>query len=193
VGSKGVAPRSADRRDEYAWGLTRFLEEARTLARFRHPNIVPVSNVFEKHGTAYMVMDYQRGRSLARAMRTEDLADERTLLRILHPLLDGLAVIHESGLVHREIKPDNVFLREDASPVLLDFGSARQALESTQRMTTLVTPGFAPIEQYTQRRDSGSGGSEQGPWTDIYSLGATAYRLVAGCEPVDAVARANAR
>ncbi|MDH3412295.1 MAG: protein kinase, partial [Gammaproteobacteria bacterium] len=113
---------------------------------------------------------------------------EADLLAILRPLLDGLMFMHDAGFIHRDIKPDNIFIREDGVPTLLDFGAARQSVGfGTQRMTTMLTPSYAPIEQYNT-----SGRAEkQGPWTDIYSFGATLYRVISGRGPVDAVSRAN--
>jgi tetratricopeptide (TPR) repeat protein len=111
---------------------------------------------------------------------------EEQLTNILYPILDGLRLVHEAGFIHRDIKPANIFVREDGSPVLLDFGSARQALgEANRTLTSLVSPGYAPFEQYH------SHGEHQGPWTDIYALGATVYRAVVGVAPVDAVDRSE--
>ena len=110
------------------------------------------------------------------------------MLGIVHPLLDGLELVHGGGFIHRDIKPENVLLRKDGSPVLLDFGSARESLGGdSPTLTTLVTPGYAPFEQYQDDRHS----AKQGPWTDIYSLAATLYRVVDGEGPVDALTRVN--
>ena len=173
---------------DFTNGLDRFISEARTMARCQHPNIVSVYSVFEANGTAYMVMEYQRGQSLSRAMRSGLVRNEADLLTLIRPLLDGLMFMHDAGFIHRDIKPDNIFIREDGVPMLLDFGAARQSVGfGTQRMTTMLTPSYAPIEQYNT-----SGRAEkQGPWTDIYSFGATLYRLIAGRGPIDAVSRAN--
>ena len=185
-----IHPISDDHTDTFGWGLNRFINEAQTLAQFRHPNIVLVHSVFEANGTAYMVMEYEKGESLEQAYNLHRLGTEEELLGILFPLMDGLQRIHESGFVHRDIKPKNIYLRDDGRPVLLDFGSARQALGvETRTLTTLVSPGYAPFEQYNATRES----DKQGPWTDIYALGATIYRGMAGKSPVDALARANAK
>ncbi len=183
-----VQPLSAGHTDTYGWGLNRFLTEARTLAKFRHPNIVRVMSVFEANNTAYMVMEYERGESFENLLKFKQVGGEQTLKNILLPLLDGLELVHDAGFIHRDIKPSNVYLREDGVPVLLDFGSARLALGvETRTLTSLVSPGYAPFEQYNATRES----DKQGPWTDIYALGATMYRAVTGKGPVDAAARAN--
>ena len=183
-----VQPLSGDHTDTYGWGLNRFLTEARTLAKFRHPNIVRVMSVFEANNTAYMVMEYERGESFENMLKFKQVDGEQSLKNILLPLLDGLELVHDAGFIHRDIKPSNVYLRDDGVPVLLDFGSARLALGvETRTLTSLVSPGYAPFEQYNATRES----DKQGPWTDIYALGATMYRAVTGKGPVDAAARAN--
>lgn len=182
-----VHPVSSAQAERYQWGLERFIVEARTLARFEHPAIVRVQSVFEANNTAYMVMEFQRGESLQQVLdRTRTLPEDK-LIALLDPLLDGLAVIHEQGFIHRDIKPANIFVREDGQSVLLDFGSARQALgQHTQHLTSVVSPGYAPFEQYYSR------GDRQGPWTDIYGLGATLYRCIAGIVPMAAIDRSEA-
>jgi serine/threonine protein kinase len=178
-----VVPITQQRADDYRWGLERFSQEARTLARFSHPHIVRVNRYFESHGTGYMVMDYERGESLKAVFQAQPFPAEATLKAIVGPLLDGLEKIHAAGFLHRDIKPDNIFLRQDGGPVLIDFGSARQAAgESGQALTTIVTPGYAPFEQYTTSK-------QQGPWSDIYSLGGVLFYLVTGQSPPDAITR----
>ena len=184
-----VEPVSEEESTTYRWGLDRFLSEARTLARFQHPNIVRVHSVFEANKTAYMVMDYEQGQSLGKAFKNPENRTEPALLELLLPLLDGLEEVHASGFIHRDIKPNNIFVRGDGRPVLLDFGSARHAMGvETRTLTSLVSPGYAPFEQYNPNRE----GDKQGPWTDIYALGATLYRAVTGKGPVDALTRAGA-
>lgn len=187
AGETSVQPASPAHAERYAWGLERFIAEARTLARFEHPAIVRVFSVFEANGTAYMVMEYQQGESLQQRLKRSDTLDEAELTALLPPLLDGLEAIHAQGFIHRDVKPANIFMREDGCPVLLDFGSARQALgEHTLSLTSVVSPGYAPFEQYYSR------GDRQGPWTDIYSVGATLYRCLAGVAPMAAIDRSEA-
>lgn len=186
-GDSTVHPRTSEYGNQYNWGLDRFLNEARTLAKFEHPNIVRVLNVFEANHTAYMVMSYEEGESLQEMLSRRKIMEEDELLDILMPILGGLEKIHAMGFIHRDIKPANIFIRKNGSPVLLDFGSARQALGvQTKTLTKLVSPGYAPFEQYCSRSDA------QGPWSDIYGLGATLYRSVTGGPPMDAMDRSRA-
>ena len=180
-----VRSRTEESRDRYRWGLERFIEEARTLARFDHPNIVRVLSVFEFNNTAYMVMRFEEGGTLAALLNRRGTLTEPELLRILLAILNGLELVHNAGFIHRDIKPDNIHIGADGRPVLLDFGSARQALGSSHSLTILVAPGYAPFEQYY------SDASSQGPWTDIYGLGATCYRAICGRPPLDAVSRSK--
>ena len=172
--------------NEYEAGLKRFIREARTIAKFDHPNVVKVLNVFEENGTAYMVMAYERGKDLKEILKTNKTLVEDQLLEIIVPILEGLELVHNAGFIHRDIKPGNIMIREDGNPVLIDFGSAHDTKKSTTQVTALVSPGFTPHEQYTGQPDA------QGPWTDIYSLGATLYRCICGRNPVDALMRGSA-
>jgi serine/threonine protein kinase len=185
-GDCSVNPLSESHCEQYRYGMQRFISEARTLCRFRHPNIVRVRSVFEANNTAYMVMDYEEGESLQHIVARDAPLPEARLRDILFPLLSGLEQVHGSGYVHRDIKPANIFVRNDGSPLLLDFGSARQAVAmQTRTLTALVSPGYAPFEQYFSR------GHAQGPWSDIYSLAATLYKAIAGRAPLNAVDRSE--
>ena len=179
-----VVPQTSQAASDFQWGLERFLDEARTLARFQHPNIVRVHQYFEAHGTAYIAMDYVEGEDLSAYLVRKGTLSEDELKGILYPLLDALEVIHRADFLHRDIKPGNIVIRDtDGSPVLLDFGSARQAIEAKSRpITSIVTPGYAPIEQYSSQ-------IRQGPWTDIYALGGVCYRALTGQVPEDATDR----
>ncbi|MEZ5909104.1 MAG: protein kinase [Hyphomicrobiaceae bacterium] len=180
-GTLSIHPKSGRHAELFEWGRTGFLDEARTLARFDHPAIVRVIRVFEALNTAYMVLKFEEGQSLKSWL--DGLARRPTqdeLDRIVGPLLDALEVLHASDFLHRDIAPDNIIVRPDGSPVLLDFGSARQAIaQETKTLTGIVKPGYSPPEQYSARS------TRQGPWTDIYALGATLYKAVTGATPVD--------
>jgi serine/threonine protein kinase len=181
-----VTPKSENDAESYEYGLKRFLDEARTLAKFREPNIVRVLGYMEAHGTAYFVMDYEDGESLSARLKKAGTVSEDELCGIMVPILRGLRAVHAQKFLHRDIKPGNIYLRRDGSPVLLDFGAARLALgEQSRAMTGMVTPGYAPFEQYFSR-------GKQGPWTDIYGIGATIYHCVTGLAPVAATERVAA-
>ena len=179
-----VVPQTSQASSDFQWGLERFLEEARTLARFQHPSIVRVHHFFEAHSTAYIAMDYVEGEDLSAYLTRKGTLTEAELKAILYPLLSALEVVHKADFLHRDIKPGNIVLRDaDGSPVLLDFGAARQAIGAKSRsVTSIVTPGYAPIEQYSSR-------GRQGAWTDIYALGGVCYRALTGQVPEDATDR----
>ena len=184
---QGLQPLSDVLFDDYAAGLGRFIAEAENLYRFDHPHIVRLVDLFEANNTAYLVMDYEEGENLQSILARRATLSEHEILRILFPLLDALEALHDQQFAHRDVKPSNIFIRQNGSPVLLDFGSARQiAPAEAHPLTNLVSPGFAPIEQYS------SSPEKQGPWTDIYALGATLYRAVTGAIPAQATARAEA-
>jgi len=178
-----VVPVNTDTAFNYKSGLDLFLEEARTLGRFAHRNIVRVSRYFEANGTAYMVMGYEEGTSLNRFLGQIAQPDEHYLKNMVGPLLNGLEEVHGAGFLHRDIKPSNIFLRADGSPVLLDFGTARLAIrDSLHDAIAILTPGYAPVELYVRT-------GQQGPWTDVYSLAAVLFRAVTGENPPDAITR----
>ena len=180
-----VRPRSGKSEADYGWGLERFIEEAQTLARFDHPNINRVYRYFRANNTAYMVLHFEEGQSfkswlngLGRAPRQAELDG------IAGPLLDALEMIHAGNFLHRDIAPDNIIIRKNGVPVLIDFGSARgEMVQLSKTVSALVKPGYSPYEQY------GLSGRQQGPWTDIYSLGASLYQAISGKRPTDAPTR----
>ena len=181
-----VVPRASRFADDFAWGRERFLEDARALARFRHPNIVPVLRYFEANGTAYTVMEFEDGPSLADLLRDpRQLLPASEVLALRDGLLTGLAAVHAQGFLHRDIKPSNIIMRRDGVPVLIDFGAARQAIGG-RTLTSVMTPQYAPIEQ--QALDG-----KQGPWSDIYSAAAVLHHAVTGAPPPQAAARFGKR
>ena len=168
----------------FRFGLEQFLQEARTLARFDHPNVVRTRSFFEQNGTAYLVMDYLQGVNLSEYLASKGgRLNEQQAGEIMLPILDGLQEVHAKGFLHRDIKPQNIYVTSTGRPILLDFGAARQAMgERSRSLSVVLTPGFSPYEQYHRR-------GEQGPWTDIYALAATSYYLLTGHAPPDAPER----
>lgn len=176
-GGKVVAS-SNDEMATFRYGLKCFFEEGHTLAAISHPNIVRVENFFRDNDTVYMVMQYEQGRTLQREiLQRQRPLKEEMIRRVFYHLLNGLREVHANKLLHLDIKPANIYIRIDGSPLLLDFGSARQALTFDRpRFTPMYTPGFAAPEQYTNRE-------ELGPWSDIYSIGASMFACLAGFAP----------
>ena len=170
---------SAAGQEVFDWGLDRFLKEARAIHRLRHPNLVRVHRYVERHGTAYIVMEYVEGESLASILKSRGRLPVDEWRPWLDRLLDGLAHVHDHDYLHRDIKPANIVIRAaDGEPVLIDFGAARVA--SQQRThTQVLTPGYAPIEQYTSQ-------GTQGPPIDIYALAAVSCRVLTGEPPPSA-------
>ena len=184
-GNGRVTVAAAEDDAEFRWGLDRFLDEARLLACFDHPNIVRVKRFLEAHGTGYIVMEYVDGESLAEMLRRQTTLTEEEIREHVLPLTSGLGEVHAAGLLHRDIKPRNIMVRANGVPVLIDFGSARQAVsEKSHSLTAVVTRGYAPWEQYFPR-------GKQVPATDIYSLGAVLYLCVTGTTPQEAPERAQ--
>lgn len=177
-----IVPITGELKGEFEWGLERFILEARTLAKFSHPHIVRVNRFFQANGTGYMVMDYEKGESLHQMLKRGERPDEARLKGIVMPLLDGLQAVHATGFLHRDIKPSNIFIRESGSPVLIDFGAARHAIGGTRSLTSVLTPGYAPLEQY-------SSDGHQGPWSDIYAMAGVLFRALVSENPPDAVSR----
>lgn len=183
AGATTVRSHSEDDEGAFQAGLTHFLKEARTLARFDHPNVVRVRTFFEENGTACLVMDYYEGLSLLEYVKQQGgKIDGRVAVDIMVPVLDGLADVHAKGFLHRDIKPANIYLTTSRRPILLDFGAAKQATSDRSSTLSFLTPGFAPWEQYQQ-------GGVRAPSADIYSAGATLYYMISGHMPPDAPQR----
>jgi len=172
--------------ETFEWGRERFLEEAKILAKFRHPNIVRVSRYFKANDTAYFVMDFEEGNTLHSVLSQSGKAlNELAIKDIFTQVLNGLKAVHEQRYLHRDIKPGNIFLREDNTVILIDFGAARLEMPSGGSATVMVTPGYAPVEQYVPD-------GKQGPWSDIYAVGATLYRCLTNKSPVLSIERMKA-
>ena len=181
-----VSIRSQSDAESFALGLKSFVNEAKLLARFDHPSLLKVHRFWEANGTAYMAMPVMRGRTVKDIrLDMSDTPDEAWTRRILMPLLGAIEKLHSEGVYHRDIAPDNIQIEPDGSPVLLDFGAARRVLsDKSQALTAILKPAYAPIEQYGE-----AGSVRQGPWTDLYALGATLHYLLLGRPPPPATAR----
>lgn len=180
-----VVPHSGPSKDDFNYGLERFLDEARMVAQFEgHPGIIAVTNFFPAHGTAYLVMEYLEGTTLKDYLKDRGgrLAFDEAL-DIMTPVMDALREVHRVNVLHRDISPDNIYVTSAGLIKLLDFGAARQALrDRSQRMSVILKVGYAPEEQY---RSTGN----QGPWTDVYAVGATFYHLITGSIPPPSIDR----
>ena len=182
-----VQPQSDLDKENFRFGLEQFIKESRVLAQLKHPHIVPILHIFQSHSTAYRVMAYEPGQSLAEALKSGGTATQAEIVAILPPLLSALKAIHQAGFLHLNVKPNNIYLRDkDNSPILLDFGAARHALGSrNNNLSMMGTPGYAPLEQYQSIKN-------QGAWTDIYALGAVLYCAISGNPPIEAPKRVQA-
>ncbi len=183
--TQGLGSATGGQIADYEWGLERFLDEARVLARIQHPYVVRVKRYFRANGTAYIVMDYEEGQPLSAILDENATLGEDEVRGLLEDVLPALQAVHEQGYLHRDIKPANLYVRScDHRVMLIDFGAARAAISShSQNVTSLVTPGYSPPEQYTTRND------RYGTWTDLYALGAVLYRCVTGYTPAEAAER----
>lgn len=177
----------AEHEATFRYGMKCFFEEGRSLARLMHPNVVRVLNFFRANGTVYMVMRFERGRTLYDFVQKHRVElKERFIRGLFTRLLNGLREVHAHKLLHLDIKPSNIYVRTDGTPVLLDFGAARQTLMTEQPiLKPMYTPGFASPEQLRRRDDLG-------PWSDIYSIGASLYACLAGVPPPKSDERENA-
>ena len=172
--------------DTFQIGLRSFVNEARLLAQFDHPALLKVFRFWEANGTAYMAMPYYAGRTLKQALAERGQPpDEDWIRRLLLPIMDALALLHQEHCFHRDVAPDNIMLLADDRPVLLDFGAARRVIgDMTQALTVILKPGYAPIEQYAELP-----GMRQGAWTDVYALAAVVHWMITGQTPPPAVGR----
>lgn len=179
-----------DKLSLYWLGLKSFFEEGRALAQISHPAIVGVQNFFRANETIYMVMNYLQGATLqefiltARDLKRDKIFRESTIRSLFDEILHGLRIVHQSKMLHLDIKPANLIITTNNKPVLIDFGAARQVIHKTQDASTrpMYTPGFAAPEMY--QRDGALG-----PWTDIYAIGGCIFACMNGYPPVDAASR----
>lgn len=163
-------------------GLKRFLDEARNMAKFHnHPNIVNIFEYFEANNTAYIVMEFLDGINLNDFLKTNEL-DFDSCIEITQKICSALAEIHSQNIIHRDVSPDNIFLCMNGSVKLLDFGAARFSADEERNLTIILKPGFAPPEQYDSV-------NRQGPWTDVYALGATLYLMLTKIKPDESTSR----
>lgn len=177
-----VAVKNEASSSSFQFAMDSFFEEAKTLAKIRNYNVVRVRRLFKANNTAYMVMDFEEGQELKELLcKNLSPLDENELKGVVIPLLDGLEAIHQKNILHRDIKPSNIFIRNDGSPLLIDFGAAHSIDDDCNNIPTFVTFGYSPVEQYR--------GEGQGAWTDIYALGATLYHVITGKKPIPATER----
>ncbi len=184
-GENSVVSYTGTIKDQFSFGVESFLREAKTLARFEHhPNIVTVRDFFKENNTAYMVMSFIEGLSLLEHLnRAGGSIPVEQAVRIIMPVLDALKEVHRLGIMHRDISPDNIFIDREGRVVIIDFGAARQEMrEKSKSLSVILKAGYAPEEQYRSR-------GKQGPWTDIYAVGATFYRAITGQTPLEAIDR----
>ena len=172
--------------NDYKWGLAKFYNEARLLAQFSHPNIVSVRRVFEANGTAYMLLDFIKGSTLEKWLQGLDSPPTQEELDLIcAPLLNALELVHENRSWHLDVSPENIMIRSDGQPILLDFGASRYEIKQHSQLVSALVfkSGYSAPEQYTSNAD------RYGPWTDIYATGATLYRAIAGQRPTEATSR----
>ncbi|MCP5536136.1 MAG: SEL1-like repeat protein [Akkermansiaceae bacterium] len=181
AGEATVRAKSSGNQDDFEATRKYFISEARILAGMSHPAVVGVHRLMEANGTCYMVMDYVEGETLGDYLKKHGgtFRSKAEFERIFYPLMSGLDLLHSQGIIHRDIKPGNIMVQPDGSPVLLDFGAATQTQGKTVTITQMLSAGYSPFEQYTSR-------AKQGPYTDIYALGATMHKCITGEKPDDA-------
>lgn len=192
-GSLTVKAKSYSHQQEYDIGLNRFYKEAEIIAQFNHINIVRILNIFEGNGTAYIVMEFEHGKDLDQYLKHIGRPlSYNEIIKVFMPLLDGLRAVHKKGVLHLDIKPDNIFIRTNTTPCLIDFGGARHQAAQESRLVVakvsfmVAADGFSPPEQYN------SASIDKGPWSDIYALGATIYACMNNGEsPANSLERAG--
>lgn len=181
--SSNLTISTEEQRDFIRKGRDRFLAEARNIAQFSsEPGIVNVKDFFEENETAYIIMEYLEGKTLAAHIKECGPMDAEKVRVLMLPLAEALSKIHKLGVIHRDISPDNIMYPNQGICKLMDFGSARYFMQQDQELTSTVKRGYTPEEQYTST-------GNQGPWTDVYGLCATIYKCITGTTPADAIDR----
>lgn len=183
-GQSTITVFSGDKSEQFHDGMKKFVEEAKRLAKFKsEPGIVRIFDSFEENATAYIVMEFLDGETLKSYLEREGTMPEDEAIKMLMPIMQSLQTVHAEGILHRDIAPDNIFLTKDGEVKLIDFGASRYATTTHSRsLTVIIKPGFSAEEQYRSRGD-------QGPYTDVYSLGSTLYKMITGKTPPDALKR----
>ena len=183
-GDSDVSIYATDRKKEYYAGMTRFLSEAKNMSSFSDvPNIVHVNNYFEENNTAYIVMEHLEGKTLKKVLKEKGTLTDEEIIDIMIPVMDALQGIHKKGIIHRDVSPENIYICNDGNIKLIDFGAARFSdTENEMTRSVILKAGYAPVEQYMAK-------SKQGPYTDIYALGATMYTCLTGEAPDESVSR----
>lgn len=175
---------NGDKAQQFNDGLKKFLDEARRLAKFQdEQGIVKIYDCFEENGTAYIIMEYLEGVTLGEFLKENGTLPEKVAIQMMMPIMKSLKTVHQAGIIHRDIAPDNIMISTDSQIKLIDFGAARYATTSHSRsLTVIIKPGYSPEEQYRSRGD-------QGPHTDVYAVGAVLYKMITGKTPPDAMER----
>lgn len=183
-GQSRVTVFTGDKKEQYSEGLTKFVEESKRLAKFQNePGIVKIFDSFEENDTAYIIMEYLDGETLTQKISRNGKIPEDEAVEMMMAVMNSLNVVHEAGILHRDIAPDNIFITKSGDIKLIDFGASRYATTSHSRsLTVIIKPGYSPEEQYRSRGD-------QGPYTDVYALGACLYKMITGKTPPDAMER----
>jgi len=183
-GQSSVTVFNGDKSEQFRDGLNKFVEEAKRLAKFQNePGIVKVFDSFAENETAYIAMEFLDGETLTERLKRDKTIPEDETVSMLWPVMNSLQVVHQEGILHRDIAPDNIFLTKSGDVKLIDFGASRYATTSHSRsLTVIIKPGYSPEEQYRSRGD-------QGPHTDVYALAATMYKMMTGKTPPDAMER----
>jgi len=178
-----VRPKDTDSVTAFQMGMKRFFSEGMALSQLKHPNIVNVSNFFRSNGTVFMVMDYEEGSDLRKAItKSRGRLPDKFIMSVFPPVMEGLRALHNASFLHLDIKPANILMRESGDPLLLDFGAVQRVKPGTRfRGIQTLTHGFAAPEQYTE--------GVMGPWSDVYSLGMTMRACITGKNPPSSLER----